>query len=189
MIKQSIACDLDDVLWDMVPAWCNYYNMKMLTFGSKEVHPNDLTEWDISKFLTKRDAISFYNILKLPDFWDFVIENQDKVAIKNTKKYLHELSRCYNLYITTATDYGNKHKLDLFTLVFGGCVDKNHMILIHDKWLLDVDIAIDDKAETLEKFNENGVRCIKIEKPWNTWYDCETYIHFNEAAKQLLNEV
>lgn len=189
MAKQLIACDLDDVLWDMVPSWCDYYNMKMLIPGSNEVHPNDLIDWDISKFLTRRDAVSFYSILKLPDFWDFVIEHQDKSTIKDTKKYLSALAECYDLYITTATDYGNKHKLDLFMIVFGRCVNKNNMILIQDKWLLDVDIAIDDKAETLEKFDEKGTRCIKIEKPWNTWYDCESYLHFNDAAKQLLYEV
>ena len=184
--KKIIICDIDDVLWDMVTTWCLEYNQ--LSTTKNIVTPKSFDTWDISKVVGKDEACKFYNFLKQDEFWDKVVANQDKDLLRNTYNHILWLSDKYDFYIATATDYRCKHKLDLFFDIFD-CVPKDKLIVIKDKWLLNADIIIDDKAETLFEFDKKGARCVKINKPWNYWFNCEGYQHFIFAAKKLLKEV
>lgn len=186
MDKKIILCDIDEVLWDMVPTWCEVYNGLPTTINP--IYPNELAQWDISSILDSTQTKIFYDILLSDSFWDKVIQNQDYLYFRNTYNLLLKLTQKYNVYIVTATSYCNKHKLDIFLDAFD-FITENQLILIQDKWLLNADIVIDDKVETLQEFEKKGVRCVKINHAWNKQYKCEGYNHFIFAATRLLSEV
>ena len=188
MNKKIIACDLDDVLWDLVPIWIEEYNR---TFKPLQpIKKDDVITWDFSNvFPNKIDLQIFYNILTFHSFWDKVVANQDKNKIAENIQCIKQLSEKYDVYITTHTSYYQIYKLDLFLNMFKDCVNKDMLILIKDKWLIDADIVIDDRAETLQKFANKGTRCVKINQPWNKWFDCEGYDTFLQATKKLMLEV
>lgn len=186
MNKKVLFCDIDEVLWEMMPTWCETYNKLPTT--NQIVTPQMMTSWHISDIIGEDEAQNFYSILNQDSFWDEVVRNQDLLYTRNTYSRLVLLMQKYDLYIVTATDYTKSHKLDLFLNLYD-CINKNQLILLSDKWLLDADIIIDDRAETLQKFAEKGTRCVKIYHPWNAWYECESYPHFIIAANRLLEEV
>lgn len=187
MNKKTLICDIDDVLWDLIGPWCQMYNCNHLDINNI-ISPNLFKEWDISNILGELIANKMFEILNREHFWDYLVALQDRDLIKQTYDKLILLDDKYNLYIATATDYTKKHKLELFNNVYD-CIDKDRIILIKDKWLLDCDIIIDDNPNTLEKFKNKGVRCVKINKPWNKDFNCENYNHFIDAAAKLLSEV
>lgn len=188
MSRKIIACDLDDVLWDLVPTWIGEYNR---IFKPKQnLKKEDITTWDFSNvFPNKLDAHIFYHMLTYPGFWDKVVSNQDNKVIHKNIIWVHELTKKYNVYVTTHTAYYQRHKIDLFLQLYKNYIDPNKLVLISDKWLLNADIVIDDKAETLQEFLKKGVRCVKINQPWNSWLDCESYDTFVQAAEKLMTEV
>lgn len=189
--KKTLLCDLDDVLWDLLPTWCDAYNEKVKTslynVSKKQVSFDDFESWDITKVLNEHDAEIFYSILNEDDFWDKVAANQDKRIISMSNAYLDWLKKYYKVYIATSTRYYQSHKISLFLKLFPS-IKENEIILIQPKWLLNADIIIDDRAETLYEFDKKRARCVKINKPWNYWFNCEGYTNFILAAKKLLEE-
>lgn len=186
MSKKILACDIDEVLWDMIPTWCDEYNK--ISQNDRKITINDLTEWDIKSVVGEEESTIFYNLLKQESTWDKVVANQDKDILYKTYNRLVLLSEKYELYIATATSYKNTYKLNLFLNLFD-CLDEDRLILINDKWLINADIIIDDNPNILEKCNKKRTRCVKINKPWNTWFECENYDSFVLAADKLLKEV
>jgi len=185
MNKKIIACDLDDVLWDLTPTWIDEYNkIYKPTLKLKKKH---IDSWDFSTvFENKVDIQIFYSILTHHGFWDKVAQNQNSSVISTNKMWLFILNVYFDVYIVTHTAYYQRHKLDLFLDLFKDVVNKDQLILIKDKWLINADIVIDDRAETLEKFTTKGARCVKINQPWNKWFDCENYDTFAQAAEEIL---
>ena len=195
MSKKIIICDIDEVLWEMLPTWCSRYNWFAKYFNIvtdwkplKLLYPEDITDWDISKFLDEDESKLFYSILDDDDFWDSVAKKQDDEFVKSVNEYIDKLSEYYDVYISTATRYYQSHKIKKFLELFSS-IDASKLILIQNKWLLKSDVVIDDRAETLAEFDKIGIRCVKINKPWNSWFECESYDNFVEAAKQLIDEV
>ena len=193
--KPVLICDIDDVLWDMLPTWCSRYNWFAEYFNVatdwepyRLLAPEDITDWDISKFLNKAESKLFYSMLNDNDLWDSVFKNQDKAFIATANELIEQLQEQYDMYICTATRYYQSHKIKKFLELFPS-VDESKLVLVQNKWLLKADIVIDDRAETLQEFRKNGVRCVKINKPWNSWFKCESYNNFIEAANKLLQEV
>ena len=184
MKKQRLICDLDDVLWEMVPVWCEQYNIIM----DDDISPNDLYCWDLTSVLGEEKANAFYEILHTDEFWDMVVYCQYPHGLNATYTALLRLMTKYDVYITTATSYKNKHKMELFFELFD-YIPENHVVLIHDKWIIYADIVIDDNPEILKEFKKLGKRCVKINKPWNQNFDCENYKHFIYAVDKLMSEV
>lgn len=189
--KKTLICDIDDVLWDMFPTWCELYNIiakiNYVELTKRHVSFDDFKSWDITTVLNEHDSKIFYNILNDDAFWDKVVANQDKQIISISNSYLEWLKQYYNVYIATSTRYYQSHKIALFLKLFPS-IKENEIILIQNKWLLNADIVIDDRAETLYEFDKKRVRCVKINKPWNYWFNCEGYANFILAAKKLLEE-
>lgn len=188
--KKTLICDIDDVLWNMLPTWCDEYNRisKNIDVTKKHVSFNEFISWDVKKVFNEYDANIFYDLLNYNFFWDDVVKNQDKNFIRMSNEYIGWLQKYYNVYIATSTRYYQSHKIDLFLELFPN-VKESHLMLIQHKWLLNADIIIDDRAETLYEFDKKQVRCVKINKPWNYWFNCEGYDNFNLAAKKLLSEM
>lgn len=188
MNNKIIACDLDDVLWDLISTWVDEYNkIYKPTFKLEKEY---IDSWDFSTvFANKVDIQIFYSILTHHGFWDKVAQNQNSSIISRNKMWLRILNTYFDVYIVTHTAYYQRHKLDLFLDLFKDVVNKDQLVLIKDKWLINADIVIDDRAETLEKFTTKGARCVKINQPWNKWFDCENYDTFSQAAEKLMQEV
>lgn len=61
MKQKVIAVDVDDVCADFIPAWLNLYNNEF----DDGLIPEDITEWDISKFVVRSCGQKIYNYLDL----------------------------------------------------------------------------------------------------------------------------
>ena len=66
-----------------------------------------------------------------------------------------------------------------------GFINENQIITCHDKWVLDGDIWIDDKPETLEKCSQKG-KVIKINKPYNKYVYSDLAI--NDFSDLFVND-
>ena len=73
-------------------------------------------------------------------------------------------------------------------------IEDRQIITCHDKWVLDGDIWIDDKPETLIKCSEKG-KVIKINKPYNQNVFCDLSVNdfselfFNNKFAHLLERI
>ena len=57
MKKFTICVDMDDTIVNLVPAWINWLNRKHKT----NVHYEDVTDWDISKFFPTIKPTEVFN--------------------------------------------------------------------------------------------------------------------------------
>ena len=185
-MDKTLICDLDDVLWELVPVWCEEYNK--LNPYEKRILPKQFKQWDLSSVLSYKQYVEFYKFLDEDVFWTKVYEKQDMNKMIENRACLKQLMSHYDVYITTATSYKNKHKLDLFFKLYD-FFDKDKLILIKNKWLINTDVIIDDNADVLTQFDSDKTRLIKIDKPWNEWFECEHYPEFTKVAYALLGEV
>lgn len=180
--KVRIYCDIDDTLWDLLPAWINFnnYMSKILPEMYSELS-TDLERYDDWSFNgvfenTWKKA-NFFSLLEYNLMWDQVNTTKERI---NTLKKLNNHPNI-DLYIVTSMKWSHSYKLQRFLQLFPFISDKQ-LITCHDKWLLDGDIWIDDKPETLDKCYEKGM-IIRINKPYNQRTRCTLSIDdFSELS-------
>lgn len=64
----TILCDVDGVIADMLPAWLAHYNME---YGDT-VKCDDITDWDVSKFVKPECGKRVFAYLDRPDLYHSV---------------------------------------------------------------------------------------------------------------------
>lgn len=185
MNKCRIFCDLDDVLWDLLPHWIEYNNqLHELYRDNYDLLSTNYFIYDTwefqDKFSSQYTKDNFFRILDSSIFWEGIKTTSNRIA---TLKELNNNSDI-ELYIVTSTDWRHSSKIARFTKLFP-FINDNQIILCHDKWLLDGDIWIDDKPETLEKCSQKG-KVIKVSKPYNETAYSDLYI--NDFAELHMNE-
>ena len=197
MNNVRIFCDIDDTLWDLLPYWIEYNNIQYFSYYPDtpkcEYMTKDLNEydnWDMSdKFSDDMYREKFYSFLSHDQLWDSIQVPKERI---NTLKKINELETV-DLYIVTSMKPEHSYKLKKFKKVFPFIKDKQ-IITCHDKWVLDGDIWIDDKPETLIKCSEKG-KVIKINKPYNQNIFCDLNINdfselfFNNKFAHLLERI
>lgn len=152
MVK--VALDLDGVIWDLVKPWVDKYNI----IYNDNVDIYSIKEYNLSKSLTKASYNDIKNILFEKSFWDNVY------PFKNSFEYLNKLNSEFDLYIATKTDYRIfKTKVDRLLSLFP-FLNKDQIICIANKSLLNVDWLVDDCDDNLIGGN---FKKIILDAPYN----------------------
>lgn len=202
--KIRIFCDIDDTLWDLLPHWIEHNNIlydaqsTSVPFTSKLKTPvqklsTDLStynDWNLRKYFLKEEyADTFFSLLTDDELWSTL---EAPTARIDTLKKINE-HEDIELYIVTSMKVNHSAKLRRFKELFPFIEDRQ-IITCHDKWVLDGDIWIDDKPETLIKCSEKG-KVIKINKPYNQNIFCDLNINdfselfFNNKFAHLLERI
>lgn len=208
--KIRIFCDIDDTLWDLLPHWIEYNNLLYESQYSEytSVYPKlpinyhyipiqklstDLSiynDWNLRKYFLKEEyADTFFSLLTDNELWSTLRVPTSRI---DTLKKMNE-HEDIELYIVTSMKVSHSAKLKRFKELFPFIEDKQ-IITCHDKWILDGDIWIDDKPETLIKCSEKG-KVIKINKPYNQNVFCDLSVNdfselfFNNKFAHLLERI
>lgn len=141
MKKLRICIDMDDTIEYLLPAWLrwldNQYNFK--------VTPEMINSWDITEYFPHLTAEQICKPLSIPEFWDTVNPMND--AIKYIPKIIED---GHKVYICTSTDYRiAKEKFDRCLFKHFPFIDKNNVIICHNKQIIDCDILVDDGIHNL----------------------------------------
>ena len=208
--KIRIFCDIDDTLWDLLPHWIEYNNLLYESQYSEytSVYPKlpinyhytpvqklstDLSiynDWNLRKYFLKEEyADTFFSLLTDDELWSTLESPTSRI---DTLKKINE-HEDIELYIVTSMKVNHSGKLKRFKELFPFIEDRQ-IITCHDKWILDGDIWIDDKPETLIKCSERG-KVIKINKPYNQNVFCDLSVNdfselfFNNKFAHLLERI
>lgn len=138
-MKRKLAVDIDNTLWDLITPWITYYNI----LYKDNIKYEDITEYeffDLLKTATKDDML---NLLNSEEFWNSVLPYEDSF------EYLKKLNDEYELYIVTSTSYKTpREKFDRLFNIFD-FLTEDQLIITSKKYLLNVDIMVDDCADCL----------------------------------------
>jgi len=155
-----IYIDVDDCINNMK----EYFIRKAILFG---YIPNyrEITHWDLKKFfydVDEKTAIQYIdNIFLSRDFWKTIPLKDGVIDI------IRELNHQHTIYFATAPWWNDvkcmEEKVKYIKINFP-FIDPHQIIFISKKWLLKGDLIIDDKPETIEKFD--GMTII-MNQPYN----------------------
>lgn len=173
-----IGVDLDDVLWDLMSTWISRYNDMV----DDNLTVEDIKSWDVAQYI-KRGTEGILNYIpQQNDFWE------DVEPIPDSKEYLQQLIKDgYLIYVVTASSHTNlKEKMSRFYSLFP-FIEEEHVVIIHRKQMMDLDMLIDDKPGNLEDANylkvlfdrphnrsidENKISAVRLK----TWSEIYKYI-------------
>ena len=173
-----IGVDLDDVLWDLMSTWISRYNDMV----DDNLTVEDIKSWDVAQYI-KRGTEGILNYIpQQNDFWE------DVEPIPDSKECLQQLIKDgYLIYVVTASSHTNlKEKMSRFYSLFP-FIEEEHVVIIHRKQMMDLDMLIDDKPGNLEDANylkvlfdrphnrsidENKISAVRLK----TWSEIYKYI-------------
>ena len=176
----NIGIDLDDVVCDLGNAWILKYNQDYNDNLKKE----DILQWDVSKFVKKECGKKVFGYFNDPTLYLNCLEIPNSLnCINILKEQGHNIlfiSACMPKTMEAKYEWLKKHNY---------INSINEFIAIYDKSLINVDILLDDKPETIENFPKKGVL---FSQPWNQNYnlprvnDWEEFIKFVKKYNDLL---
>ena len=102
------------------------------------------------------------NIFNNPQFWI------DAPMIENSYEGLYYLNSTYDTWIATSpwNEENKKTKIEWVKKCYP-FFDTSKILFSHHKWLLDGDVIIEDKPDTIEKCNDIGMMTICKSQPYN----------------------
>ena len=131
-----IACDMDDTIEYLVPAWIKWLNMQY----NLNVKYIDVTDWDISKVFPTLTSHQIFEPLDNPEFWDTV------KPMKDAQYYIPKLiEEGFQFYIVTSSHPRNyKYKYEKCLRKYFPYLSWKNIIVTKNKQLINCDILIDD---------------------------------------------
>jgi 5'(3')-deoxyribonucleotidase len=188
--KCKIICvDIDDVCADFVPYWISLYN-----FDANDcLQFNDITEWNVTKFVKRRYKKKIFDYLSIPNLYDNV------KPIPGALKYTDLLKNDFRLvYVTFRGNFKLSGKKFEWLNNNGFDVDEKDYIETNDKSLVNGHYMIDDNFDNISKFSGIGVL---YDAPWNkqstqfdyhrrvfNWKEFYTFVMNEEFQQQSLWE-
>lgn len=185
-----IACDVDDVVADLIPAWLLANNQK---YGDQTT-PEMVTRWRVADFSSAGEAV--YALLT-PELYDTVeLVPGAQEGIQNLRQMGHRV------VFVTSTPLGSGGAKLLWLRrkgiitgsgPYGDGRHSEDYVEVYDKSLIHADIIIDDKPENVQNFKGEG---ILFNRPHNhsflwpmradTWEDVVFYVlSIAEEHRQL----
>ena len=163
MKKLIVLCDLDDVLWVLMPYWVNELNLK----HGLSLCEKDITEWNMVNFYPTLTKSEVFAPIVQKGFWEKV-----EPALYGEWFVNKILSDGHVLKIVTASFYQNlSTKMDRLFKVYPKIKWKD-VVITSDKQLIKWDVLIDDRADNLIGGDYHK---ILINKPHNHKVDAESY--------------
>lgn len=149
---------MDDVCYEFVAPLLSKYNLRYDDWVNYE----DITEWDIHKFL-KPECKNLFKEFATEEFFEGLS------IPKDVAEWLSALNIVADIKFVTAGSSKTipwrkallKRNLDFFT--------DSMLVKLRDKWLLDMDACIDDNPNTCKAVRAYSPKTFvfQIAKPWN----------------------
>ena len=176
-MQKVFITDMDDVLVNLLETWLQFLN----NMYHYDVKVEDVVDWDMQLAYPELDPDNIYGILREEALWKNVKPKYD--AIYYLKK-IQELG--YKIYVATASSHNTiQTKLINALFPYFEFLNRDNIIMIHDKSLLNGDIIVDDYHENLR--NAKGVR-ILMDAPYNQNIDKSLFdyrVHDWETIYQI----
>lgn len=147
VIKNIIALDIDDVVADLLPEWLRRYNHDF----DDNLAPEDITEWDLTKFIKKECGSRIFEYLDDANLYDNVLPVDGAISsISKLKSLPHT-----RVIFVTARDVADAKFSWLKT--WGLAESRNDYVVCQDKGLILADYLVDDKPENIMRFSGFGI--------------------------------
>lgn len=152
---RKIAIDFDETLFPTFEKVLEIYNKRHGT----SLEFSQITTYNISDSLDAEVADELIELFVDKSVYDYLQPYKGAVkAVKTLVEQGHEV------YIATATNVRNMEWKEELLQKYFPFIPKKNLIRIYDKALLNVDVMIDDKMETLTQTFADRV-C--FDQPWN----------------------
>lgn len=160
MSKPVILCDMDDVLEELLAAWCEWLNY----VHNLSVSPEDVTEWDMAKAYPTLSKAEVFEPIYFNDFWRCVMPKYGAASIVQQL-----IDEGYPFYVVTASSYKTiEAKLDWALFRPFPFLSYRQVITAHDKSMIKGDVIIDDGVHNLG--GERKLRLL-MDAPHNRSFD------------------
>lgn len=136
-----IGIDIDEVTASMIPVWVDIYNEAY----SDCLKVEQITDWDMTKFVKPECGKNIYQILAMPTFYDNVkpIDGAFKGIeyLRRNGAEIYYVSSCVPATMDMKAEWLARHDPNF---------DWKKCFFCHDKFLLDLDVLVDDGPHNLE---------------------------------------
>ncbi len=145
---KRIAIDMDEVIADFLPKHLSIFNKKC----DENVSPSDLLGKKL-RDIRPNLVHEILEIIREPGFF------RDLKPIPDSQKVIEELSRSYEIFITTAamefpTSFTAKYE---WLKEYFGFIDEMNFVFCGDKSIINADFLIDDNVRHFENFRGKGI--------------------------------
>lgn len=165
-----VLVDLDDTIERLLDAWCCWLNR---VYGTT-VQPEDVTEWDITKFFPSLTKEEVFAPLYTGFFWSTVKPKSDAM------EYLWKIHENGDqIYIITSSNFETiKPKFDCIIGRYFPWVPYSNVIVASNKQMVSGDVLVDDGIHNLigGKYEK-----ILMTAPHNKYIDLSTYSDIRRA--------
>jgi 5'-nucleotidase len=157
-----IACDVDGVIADLFASWLSKYNHDY----DDHLTPDKIIDWDISKFVKPECGKKIFDYLHDGDLYDEV------PVIEGSRESICELLGMGHrvVYVTTCVKKMTDPKwnwLERHGFLPRGRHNQDDLVVAADKTLVDANLLIDDRAQTVVKWvNEKGKRAFLFQSSY-----------------------
>lgn len=160
MDRQIVFVDVDDVVADLVPYWISLYNDDY----EDDLLVDEITDWDLTKFVKTECGKKIYNYLDSPMLYDSVKPvDGAKEGVVALRTLGVRVVYATMVSVINACQLTGKYEW----LVRHGFLDEDRhedLVGIGDKGLLHGLVLIDDRVKNLSGFQGVGVL---MNRPWN----------------------
>lgn len=166
--KPVIACDVDDVVANLLQAWLGSYGR---IYGHW-LAPEDITDWGITKFITHCPPEAFYDIIRRRDFYETVEPFPGALdAINRLKKFARVV---FVTSCSRGTMDQKREWLERHGFLDGTKHVQHDLVMASDKALIRADCLIDDAEHNIEAFlaaaDRSSMGGFLIARPHNASY-------------------
>lgn len=158
-MQKTLLIDLDGTIEDLLTPWVKLLNEKY----SLDVNTSSIDHWDMDGDFSSLSKQQICEPLETAELWQQVKPMPEAVEV------LQQLqSEGHHVYICTAATTPKEFflKTDLFVKKYLPFFDiKRQCICIHDKWLLQGDLLLDDNINNLRK--DASYRKLLFTQPYN----------------------
>jgi 5'(3')-deoxyribonucleotidase len=140
MGKRIIAIDLDDTLNCLKEKWIDSYNY----FYDDNLKPEDITDWDWTKFVKPECGQNIYKFLFIPGFF------RDLGIKPYAQKVIPWLQQYFDIYILSAAHYLVTKDKGEWLNEFLPSIPYENIVFCTNKSLFKADYFIDDGLHNLE---------------------------------------
>ena len=153
-----ILIDMDGVMADTVEHWLSRYNEE---YDDRLTH-NDITQWEIHKFVKPECGLSMYKIMEREGFF---LDLKPMPHLSESMRELQDMG--HDLVVVTATPTNSRTGLyDKVKWLKTNLpwFDANNFVSTSLKGVVDGDLLIDDGPHNIAGFP--GATCV-YDQPWN----------------------
>lgn len=157
MARKRILIDIDSVIADLVPEWLNLYNTDYNDFVKVE----QITEWDMTKFVKPECGTKIYDYLHYIHLYDRVRPIDGAISsIHWLRQHDYDVRFVTSGVQPAKIEWLGNHGL----LINEHFLFSPDVIVAHDKSIIKADIMIDDNIKNCENFQGKS---ILFAQPWN----------------------